>query len=687
MEKNEFKPDTESNGGTKKTNMGKIYEIKKEQNEKIDEVKQEQLEKIDQIRKEQAEKIDQIMKEQSEKIDEIKKEQAEKVDGIKKEQAEKIDEIKQKRTQKIDEFKQKRLEKKYKNEESKRKRHEELQKRHEEILQKNEEKKHELSAELKQLLSKDITAAKKKEKTRSAEILSIFAKHNFYAAGFTPVELRTTLEDMGPTYVKIGQIMSSRTDILPDSYCKELTKLRSNVKPLDPSVARAVIEQETGKKIDEIFREFRDEPLGSASIAQAHYGVLKNGMEVVTKVQRPLIADMMRKDFVLLKKLGSMLNTVSGDEEAGTIDLVSVIDELEHVTEEELDFRIEAENTRFFKENCIEDETVVSCPTIIDELSTERILTMTFVDGCSVSKRERLIEEGCDLEKIGKDIVENYVHQVLDVGCFHADPHQGNIMVAHGIPYWIDFGMIGHISEATINLLQDLILSLIHLDLEGVVNAAMAMGAASPKTNRGKVVDDLDAFISKYMSVSTLNDLDMGTLMSELTDLLSANYIQVPGEFTMLVRSLITIEGVIEELCPDLKLFKFLTDKLLARAKKNTDLEQELLASGKEALSYGKKAVRLPVLASDALSGLAKGRTKLNIEMTGYEALVEKAAATVKNVILAIFSCILFLGSCILCTTDIQPQMSNGVPFLAAAGLIFSVSLAIYTVRRMTKKK
>ena len=656
--------------------MEKIYEVKKEQSEKIDGIKKEQLEKIEQIKKEQAEKIERLKKEQSEKIEQIKKEQSEKVDEVKKEQAEKIDEIKQKRT-----------EKKEKNRQSIRKKHEELKKRQDEIRQKRRDRNHELSADLKQLLSKDISASKKKEKTRGAEIMAIFAKHNFYVNGLTPVELRTTLEDMGPTYVKIGQIMSSRSDMLPESYCQELTKLRSNVKPLDPSVARAVIEQETGKKIEEIFSEFRDEPLGSASIAQAHYGVLKDGTEVVTKVQRPLIADMMRKDFVLLKKLGSMMNTVSVENGGGTVDLISVIEELETVTEEELDFRIEAENTRFFKENCIEDENVVSCPSIIDELSTERILTMTFVDGCSVSKRERLIEEGCDLEKIGKDIVENYVHQVLDVGCFHADPHQGNIMVAHGVPNWIDFGMIGHISESTINLLQDLILSLIHLDLEGVVNAAMSMGAASPQTNRNKVVDDLDAFISRYMSVSTLNDLDMGTLMSELTDLLTANYIQIPGEFTMLVRSLITIEGVIEELCPDLKLFKFLTDKLLARAKQNRDLEQELLASGKEVLSYGKKAARLPALASDALTGLAKGRTKLNLEMTGYEELVEKAGTTIKNIVLAIFSCIMFLGSCILCTTDIQPQTESGYPILAAAGLIFSVALAIYTIRQMTKKK
>ena len=142
---------------------------------------------------------------------------------------------------------------------------------------------------------------RKAHKQRSAEIWSVFAKHNFYMGGFTPRELRTTLEDLGPTYVKIGQIMSSRTDILPESYCKELEKLRSNVAPLEAAAVRAVIEEETGKKIEELYAEFRDEPLGSASIAQAHYAVLKDGTRVVTKAQRPRVAEMMRTDFVLLK--------------------------------------------------------------------------------------------------------------------------------------------------------------------------------------------------------------------------------------------------------------------------------------------------------------------------------------------------------------------------------------------------
>ena len=180
---------------------------------------------------------------------------------------------------------------------------EELRKKLEEDDKKIIEPTERMGAKLKQLLKNEIEEYKKREKTKVAEMLSIFSAHNFYSNGLTPVEMRTTLEDLGPTYVKIGQIMSSRPDLLPESYCKELEKLRQTVKPLAPEIVRAIIEDETGKKIEDIYSEFRDEPLGSASIGQVHYCVLKDGTKVVTKVQRPMIAESMVKDFVLLKKL------------------------------------------------------------------------------------------------------------------------------------------------------------------------------------------------------------------------------------------------------------------------------------------------------------------------------------------------------------------------------------------------
>ena len=547
----------------------------------------------------------------------------------------------------------------------------------------------ELSDKLKNLLKKEISEQKKKEKHRAAEIIGVFSAHNFYANGFTPEEMRSTLEDLGPTYVKIGQIMSSRVDLLPESYCRELEKLRQNVKELDPQIVRAVIEQEAGKPIEEIFSEFRDNPLGSASIGQAHYAVLKDGTKVVVKVQRPLIAEMMRNDYVLLKKGAAIINAIDDakDDDEEKLDLLSVIEEMEKVTEEELDFRIEAENTRFFKENCIEDETKVSCPSVIDELTTERMFTMTFVDGCSIGKKDKVIAQGCDVNQLGTVIVENYLHQILDVGTFHADPHQGNLMVSGGIPYWIDFGMIGRISEADVGILQNLVLSLVNGDMEALVNAVMSMGAASPRTNRNKLLDDVEVMFGKYMNVTSINDLDLGAVLEEVIDLCTRHFITLPGRYTMLVRSIATFEGVLEQLCPDLNLFELVSGKLMERARKNLDVSQELLSAGKNALEIGRKTVKLPLLASDALNSMLKGRMKMNMELTGYEEILKKTETTVFNLVLALFSCVLFFGSCILTTADISPKTSGGVPLIAAVGIVFSIALAIFTVRKMLRKK
>ncbi len=563
---------------------------------------------------------------------------------------------------------------------------------HRELEERKEQLKHtqtELSDKLKSLLSREIDEKEKKERHRFAEILGIFSAHNFYANGFTPVELRTTLEDLGPTYVKIGQIMSSRVDLLPESFCKELEKLRQNVKELDPQVARAVIEQETGKKIEELFSEFRDKPLGSASIGQVHYAVLKDGTKVVVKVQRPLIADMMRNDYVLLKKGAALINTINEADDSGEekLDLLAVIEEMEKVTEEELDFRVEAENTKFFKENCIEDEKVISCPTVIDDLTTERIFTMTFVDGCSIGKKDKLTAMGCDFQELGRAILNNYLHQVLDVGTFHADPHQGNIMVADKIPYWIDFGMIGRITDGDVNILQNLILSLVDGDMDALVNAVTSLGAASPKTNRNKLLEDLDVMYGKYMNVTSINDVDLSMLLEEVVDLATKHHITLPGKYTMLVRSIATIEGVIEELCPELNLFEIISGKLMERAKKNFDLKQELMSTGKDALEIGKKAAKLPVLASDVMNSILKGRMKMNMELTGYEEILNKTEQTILNIVLALFSCVLFFGSCILATANIQPKTSHGVPLIATVGIIFSIALGIFTVKKMIKKK
>ena len=543
-----------------------------------------------------------------------------------------------------------------------------------------------ITPDLERLLADELKEEKKNTK-RSAQMIGVLANHNFYANGLTPEELRTTLEDLGPTYVKIGQIMSSRVDLLPENFCKELEKLRQNVKELDPQIVRAMIEAETGKKIDEIYAEFRDEPIGSASIGQVHYGVLKDGTKVVTKVQRPLIAEKMQKDFDLLKKLSPLLDGGNADsQDSDAISFASIIDEFEKVTWEELDFRIEAANTKFFKDVILANGPA-TCPTVIDELTTERIFTMTFVEGCSVSKKEKLAEQGTDHMQVGRDILESYLAQIFDVGIFHADPHQGNIMVSGGKVHWIDFGMIGEITEADITALEKIVVGLLRGDTDGMADGVLAIGKSQAGCDRNSLKDDLELFSAKYMNVSSLNDIDFSSLLGEICDLADKHHILMPGRFTMLARSFLTIEGVMEQLCPELDLFEVISDKLMARMKKSFSLEKEIMNLGSGILDVGKKASKIPHLVADTLSDIMKGRLKINLELTGYEELISDLNAKINDIILVIIGCVLFSGGCRLSATQIKPILPNGMPLIAVMILMIGCSMLLFALKRIFKKK
>ena len=392
---------------------------------------------------------------------------------------------------------------------------------------------------------------------------------------------------------------------------------------------------------------------------------------------------MMRKDFALLKKLAELVNIVGENSDGQVIDLKSVINELEKVTEDELDFRVEAANTRFFKENCLGDNGEISCPDVIDGLTAERIFTMTYVDGYSVAKTDKLVAEGCDLDAIGRILVENYIHQVLDVGTFHADPHQGNIMVSHGKPYWIDFGMIGHITEKDIDFIQNAVKAMVTHNADALVGAVMSAGAASSLTDRAKLTQDAEFYIEKYMDVKSVSDIDMTEVFEEVMGIAAKNHVSMPGRFTVLARSVTTMEGVIEQLCPELNIFELLYEKMKERMLNNFSFKRMFAEKGREFLDAGKKTAKIPVLASEALDNMVKGKMKMNMELKGYEEPLDRIGRFVRYTVLTAVACVLFIGSCILSTTDFKPTLPSGMPLLSVVGIVFSVALAIFSIKKL----
>ncbi|MBO4390080.1 MAG: AarF/ABC1/UbiB kinase family protein [Lachnospiraceae bacterium] len=522
------------------------------------------------------------------------------------------------------------------------------------------------------------------ESKRLEQITSVIRKHDLVRNGLTPQSLRHVLEDLGPTFIKIGQIMSSRTDILPPEYCHELELLRSEVTPLSVDVIRAEIESELGKPVNELFASLDEVPLGSASIAQVHAATLPDGRRVVVKVQRPYVADMMMKDFGLLEKAAKMLKLSPVNQ---TIDFNMVVRELKEVSLNELDFRVEAATTMEFAEN-MKDIRYVTCPKIIKELSSQRIMTMSYVDGFSIGDLEQLDANGYDRKEVATKLVYNFLKQVLDDGLFHADPHQGNLEILDGKICWLDWGMVGRFESKERNILKMAVTAVVQKDVNKMKTAVLSLGKPASEVDHPKLFSDIDELMERYCSMS-LEDLNIGELLGQIVETASAHGIALPQGFSMLVRALITIEGVVAKLGTELNMAQLFGAKVSSDMVENFDLRKELLSDSRAIYDSAKKSLTIPTLAADSMKTLIKGQTKINIEPVGLDPMLSRIETMVGDMILCIIMASVIISSSLICMTNMQPKVLN-IPILGFVGYLGAFGMGIYliiTIHKRRKKK
>lgn len=519
------------------------------------------------------------------------------------------------------------------------------------------------------------------ESKRLEEILGVIKKHKIVKNGLTPENLRSILEDLGPTFIKIGQIMSSRTDILPKEYCEQLEMLREDVKPLPIETIREEIENELGKKIEEVFSSIDEKPLGSASIGQVHSATLLDGRKVVIKVQRPFVAEIMMKDFALLNNAATMLKLAPVN---NTIDFKMVLKELEEVSKDELDFRIEAGNTAQFYEN-MKDIKYVTCPIIEKDLTTQRIMTMSYVKGFSIGNLEKLDENGYDRKEIAIKLVTNYMKQVIDDGLFHADPHQGNILIDEGQIVWLDMGMVGHLSKKEAGIIRTAITAVSRKDVNLMKNAVLSFGKVNGEINHPKLFADIDEIMDKYCS-SSIEELDIGALLDDIIALATKHNISLPEGFSMLVRGLITIEGVVAKLNVDVNMVELFTGRVMDEFIDKFDLKNELAYNAACIYDSAKKALIIPSLSADAMKTFIKGNTKVNLEFVDYEKIIKRFEKIVGDVIVCIITAAILLSSSLICMTNMKPQIL-GIPALGFVGFVAAVIMGIYLIIEILRRR
>lgn len=488
--------------------------------------------------------------------------------------------------------------------------------------------------------------------------------------GISPEKIRQILEDLGPTFVKLGQIMSMRPDFLPQEYCDELTKLQTGAKPLEFSTVKEIIEREYGCRWNQVFQAIDENALGSASIAQVHRAVLTSGDQVVVKVQRPGIYDIMAKDIVLLKRAATLLKVVSNASDV--IDFSMILDEMWAIAKQEMDFLIEASHIDEFR-HLNADAAYVECPEVNHKLTTPRILVMEYVGGIRFDDIKALEAQGFDMDQLGRRLGENYVKQIVEDGYFHADPHPGNIWIRRGKIVWLDLGMMGRLSGRDRAALRKAVFALANHDTLEMKTAVLSLGLPRGRIDHARLYEDISVLMEQYADLD-FGTLQMGVLTRQIMNVLREHRIGIGPGLSMFARGVLTIEGVLRLCCPRVSFVEIFARSLELNFRRNFNWRAELDKFKREGYFLLKKTMLLPEQISDILRMTMSGQTKVNLDLTGSEEPLRRIDQMMNKLIIGMISSALLLGSSIICTTQMSPRIME-IPLLGVFGYLAALVL------------
>lgn len=495
----------------------------------------------------------------------------------------------------------------------------------------------------------------------------------------SPENLRKAFEELGSTFIKIGQILSTRPDILPKPYIDELSKLQNNVPQESIEDINTVFMSELNASIHDIFKEFDEVPFASASIAQVHCAVLKDGRDVIVKIQRPEIADNIRMDIYILYKILLLTKAKFSD---SLIDPKEALDELTLSTEEELDFNIEASNLLKFKDNNSE-VAFIYVPYLVKELCSAKILVMERINGFKIDDIPALRTNGYDLEDIGKKLALSFFKQVFKDGIFHGDPHPGNLLIREGKICFIDFGITGSLSSSLKATLNEAILSIVYHDINKMISVLMTIGIKKGPINKNTLYEDINYVFDSYLSTS-LESIKISAILQDIFEMAKRNNIRLPKELTLLIKTIVIVEGVIAKLSPDIKLL----DIAIPYVKSNNKLAffkeinfDELLIKGHIFL---KSCTQLPSKFIELSDSLINGRAKIQLEHMGLEKTTNDLNKMVNRIIFGVVVSSMILASSTVLNSNIGPKI-NGISVVGILGFGFAGIMGIWLLISILK--
>ncbi len=488
--------------------------------------------------------------------------------------------------------------------------------------------------------------------------------------------IRMVIEDLGPTFVKLAQVLSNRPELLPEPLVVEFQKLQDKVPPFSSEQAREIVEKEIGQSIDDLFVYFDEVTLGSASIGQVHRARLISGEDVVIKVQRPKAEVTVKTDLALLKDLVKILENFFLNQ--GILNPLEIVDTFEKIMLSELDYETEAINLISFKK-LYGDHPEFYIPKTFKEFSTKKILVIEFVSGCKISDKIQLEAWGLSPKVIAEKGMDIYLTQIFEFGFFHADPHPGNVLIRpNGTIVLIDFGMVGKLTRQNKYAFAGVFIGLAQQDAKGMAINLRRLAVDSD-------IDDMRAFendlyeLIEDMVIYDYEEGGMTELTIRLQELIYKYQLKVPGSIFMILRALAILEGIGNILHPNFKALEFIKPygaKLLKEqfSVKNLGLDLYYTSSQLSALLYN-----LPFEIRSILKKIRKGNLNLNIDISGLDTLNKGLDYAAHTIVLGLISAALFIGTSVSINSRIVEQMPTlfGLPWLTFLGFALSAFFAV----------
>ena len=486
--------------------------------------------------------------------------------------------------------------------------------------------------------------------------------------------LRMAMEELGPTFIKLGQLLSTRPDVLDQEFIEEFSKLQDEVPAVTLDQVKTQIQRELGYPADELFAEFSEQPIAAASIAQVHRGKLRSGEEVVFKVRRPGITRVVETDIDVLMGLAYLI-----EQHVPTValyDPVGLVKEFRRSITREMNFTREGHTVERFASN-FADSTTVYIPKIFWDYSGEIVLTMEYVPGIKISQLEKLRAQGYDLKEIARRGADAFLQQVLGYGLFHADPHPGNIFVLPDqVICMIDFGMVGRLGQDLKEQLLDLLQALLERDVERIISQLLYSGELTDTADLKNLRRDLHDFIEDYYDL-VLQDIKIGRLFSEFIEILTHHRIHFPPDYMMLAKALVVMEGVGRQLDPDFNMISHMRPYVQSLIVERFSPKNISAQASRIAVAYTSLAKNLPHDIKEFLNRLNRNKFKIDLEHRGLEKLVTDLDRSSNRVSFSLVIGSLIVGSSLVMQIDKGP-MVFGFPLLGLLGYSIAGLLGLW---------